>query len=174
MNTKFVWAAVLMAAFVAMSGYAGASPDSIEQAQQAIAQDTKDVERFLSFRVKLQSDVSKKEKEKLDFSIAEYYFKIKDYSDAQRAFADYLTANPDGIGALLANVYLFKLAKLYGKEEQAAVYKKELFKNQFVLLFDKFKVINYKSLNHNEYTVHYFLDHIEFYLNGDVFEQISP
>lgn len=174
MNYKFVF--VLMCIFLlsVFKGYAENLSDPVKEVKQAINQDTKDVERFLSYRIKLQSNVSKKEKEKLDFAIAEYYFKLKDYNDAQMAFAQYLADNPEGIGALLANTYLYKLAGIHQKKDLAANIKKELFKNQFVLLFDKFKVINYTSLNKNEYKIHYFLDHIEFYLNGDIFEKVSP
>lgn len=174
MNLRSVLIAVTAAVFMSGQGYAQEASEHIQQAQAAIAEDTKGVERFLSFRTKLQYGVSKKEKEKLDFAVAEYYYKIRDYSDARRAFEEYVAENPNGIGALLANVYLYRLSKFYGKEEKAAFHKKELFKNQFVLLFEKYKVIDYQSLNHNEYKIHYFLDHIEFYLNGDIFEQVSP
>ena len=173
MKAKAICILLCIVVLSSINGYA-ANPASVDETMRSISRDKKDLERFLNFRTNLRSDISKKEKAKIDFAMAEYYFKLKDYSDAQRAFGEYVANNPQGISALLANVYLCKLAELYGKGSKAMDIKKDMFKDQFILLFDKFKVLNYVSLNENQYAIHYFVDRIEIYLNGDIFEQISP
>lgn len=134
----------------------------------------KDLKKFMQLRTKLQSSAKEREKKELSFAIAEYYFKNNDFFDAQRAFEEYTRENQTGITSFLAQVYLYKLAVKKNDENKIADIKKEIFKDQFVLLFHQYKTQRYVSLFDNRYEVHYFVDRIEIFLNGDIFEQISP
>ena len=134
-----------------------------------------DFEKFVLLRSRLKENIKNKERIKINFSIAEYYYKANDLYDAGVAFSDYLTQDHQGIGAFLANVYLYKIASNKNDDQKLAALKKELFKEQFILLFDKFKVQEYLSYSFkNKYEIRYFVDKIEVYLNGELFEQISP
>ncbi len=133
-----------------------------------------DDERFLDLRKRQMGRLKPEEREKVHFAIAEYYFEVKDFIDANIAFEDYLKSNRSGISTLLANTYLYKLAKLAGQDEKASAFKKTLFQNQFILLFSDFKTLEYTSANNNKYEIRYFVDKIEVYLNGEILEQVSP
>ncbi len=138
------------------------------------ADDSRELVKFLNWRKRLQEKIRDTERKKVNFSIAEYYFKINDIKDAKQAFQEYVNQGPVGITTLLANVYLYKLAKLADNETETGAIKKELFQDQFILLFDKYKTLKDKSLGDNTYEVHYFVDRIEVFCNGEIFEQISP
>ena len=142
--------------------------------EHRLDEEGKDLEKFIHLRGKLQGKIRDSERSKVDFAIAEYYFKVKDFIDAKRAFEDYINHIPVGISALLANAYLYKFAEKENDEEKMASIKKAMFQSQFILLFDKFKTLNYLSVFNNKYEVHYFVDKIEIFLNGEIFEQISP
>ncbi len=145
--------------------------------QQSLFQDyrsTRDLQKFIKWRQRLQEPLPEKEKRKLRFAIAEYYFRVKATRDAERAFSEYLHQKPADISTLLANVYLYKLAQTENSSEENESLKKEIFKSKFVLLFDEYKTLEYVSLNGNRYAVRYFVDKIEIFLNGDLFEQVNP
>ena len=149
----------------------------IVQGQFLLAQtitDDKDLGDFIRFRTRLFDKISAKERSGINFSIAEYYFKTNDFSDARRAFKEYVDSTPAGISTLVAKAYLYKFANQANEQENAEAIKKEMFEKQFILLFDKYKTLNYVSRSGNRYEVHYYVDKIEIFLNGEIFEQISP
>lgn len=133
-----------------------------------------DYRKFLNWRLRLLDKINEKERQNILFAISEYFFAEKDYGDAQRALREFISQSPVNISTLLANVYLYKIAKNYGREAELAAITKDLFQDRFVLLFEKFKKINYTSLWKNKYEVHYFRDRIEVFLNGELFEEIKP
>jgi len=125
---------------------------------------------FLQLRTKLQESRKPAEKNNVHFAIAEYYLKVNDLHDAQAALAQHINSEVVDITTLLANVYLYKIANYRHDQAQVDRLKKEIFDNKFVLLFEKFKQINYTSLLGNTYEVRHFVDRIEVFLNGDVLE----
>ena len=136
--------------------------------------DDQDLAKFIRFRTRLLAKISDRERTKINFAIAEFYFKTHDFIDAKRAFEEYVSQNPIGITALLAKAYLYKSANLENNQKKMEAIKKEMFEKQFILLFDKYKTLKDASLNGNLYEVHYYVDKIEIFLNGAIFEQISP
>jgi len=135
---------------------------------------TGDSLKFLPLRLRLLDKIRDSERQNINFAVAEYYFWDNDFIDAQRDFQDFVAKAPVGINSLLGNVYLYKIAHIHGNEKQMEAIKKDLFQNRFILLFDKFKTLTYASLWKNEYEVHYFVDRIEIFLNGEIFEEIKP
>lgn len=133
-----------------------------------------DDQKFLNWRMRLLDKISDKERQNILFAVSEYFFSEKDYSDAQRTLREFISKSPVNISTLLANVYLYKIAKFYGHEAELSAITKDLFQDRFVLLFDKFKKIDYTSPWKNKYEVRYFRDHIEVFLNGELFEEIKP
>jgi hypothetical protein len=129
---------------------------------------------FIKLRRTLVVRVSPREGQAARFGIAEYYFKHSDYSDAFSDFKEFARSYPPGEATLLAKVFLYKIALIKNNAELAASFKKEIFDNSFVLLFSKFKILKYKSPFNNVYEVHYYLDKIKVFLNGEVFEEFSP
>ena len=136
--------------------------------------DADDLRMFLKLRSQLQRETRKDKKRPIYFAFGEYHFKIKSFHDAQTIFRKYARDNIDGIDSLLANVYLYKIAQNNGKQEEQEEIKQKIFASPFILLFDEYKTINYISVFGNEYEVRYFVDKIEVFLNGEIFEQINP
>ena len=134
----------------------------------------RDLRTFQKLRRRLADPIRKNERDQIYFSLGEYYFTYNVMADAQQTFEEYLLGGPDSIGQLIANVYLYKIAGRAKKGERQQQIRKEVFKRQFVLLFDKYKTLRYRSLFGNEYEVRYFVDRIDVLLNGDMFEQITP
>ncbi|MFA5060476.1 MAG: hypothetical protein WC676_07615 [Candidatus Omnitrophota bacterium] len=134
----------------------------------------RDFERFISLRKKLSEERNERRIKNIEFAIAEYYFKINDFVDARLAFEDYKKNRLADLHILLANCYLYKIAQTAGQAQITEDLKKEIFNKQFVLLFDRYKSIKYKSLLGSQYEILYFVDKIDVFLNGDVFVQIVP
>ena len=160
---------------IAMCGFLFLSP--LSQAAENPQQKNSikyDDQKFLNWHARLLDKINDKERQNILFAVSEYFFSEKDYSDAQRTLREFISKSPVNISTLLANVYLYKIAKFYGHEAELAAITKDLFQDRFVLLFDKFKKINHTSLWKNKYEVRYFRDRIEVFLNGELFEEIKP
>ena len=136
--------------------------------------DIEDAHKFQQLRTRLNGKIRPKEKGDINFAIGEYYFRNKVFYDSRYVFAQCISENPIGINTLLAHIYLYKLAKLQDMHSEAGDIAREVLKEQFVLLFNKYKMLKYTSLYGNEYEVRYFVDKIEVFLNGDLFEEIKP
>src|SRR3989338_1599421 len=150
--------------------------DSSEYHLQRSKGNVSDDQAFMKHLKQMQRQrKGNKERPNIRFAIGEYYFKIHALGEAKKTFSEYLDKNPIGISTFLANVYLYKIALALNKHPDAEKIKKEIFNQQFVLLFDQYKTLPlYKSLNKNQYEVRYFVDKIDIFLNGEVFEQIIP
>ena len=167
-KTKYL---VVMVLFFGIIVSSGCLFDKIDSGP---SDEVKNLYKFLHLRGRLQDRISGTERSRVNFAIAEYYFKVNDLIDTKSAFEGYVKENPIGITTLLANVYLYKMAQLENNQAKIAALKKEMFKEQFILLFNKYKILSYTSLYGNKYEVHYFVDRIEIFLNGDIFERVSP
>lgn len=129
---------------------------------------------FIKLRRTLITKVRQNEYQLAKFGIAEYYFKNNDLSDAFRDFRDYAKNYPPGESTLLARIFLYKIALIKKDVELSNSFKKEMFDTPFVLLFSKYKILKYKSAFNNNYEIHYYLDKIKVFLNGEVFEELNP
>ncbi|MFZ5800276.1 MAG: hypothetical protein ACOY3D_02725 [Candidatus Omnitrophota bacterium] len=130
---------------------------------------------FIKLRRSLtDTTITSAEAAKSRFGIAEYYFRNNAFLDAFRAFKEYADKYPPEVSTLLARVYLYKIADLKKDTETAQTLKKDIFSESFVLLFSKYKTLKYRSAFGNDYEVHYYLDRIKIFLNGEVFAELTP
>ena len=132
------------------------------------------IKKFMELRAKMQGRLRSQEKSKIEFSIAEYYYRVKSMSDAKRAFEAFAEKEKIDMSNLLANVYLIKIAQYSHQDDQIEIIKKRVFQDQFILLFEKYKTLKYVSSFDNEYTIQYFVDKIDIYLNGQLFHAVTP
>ncbi len=119
-----------------------------------------------------QGKFKKGEKNKIKFALAEYYLQVNDLFDARQSLEEYLEDKSVDVSMLLANIFLYKIAENQKDEQRMVQLKKEIFNQKFILLFDNYKKVSYSSLSGNEYDVHYFVDRIEIFINGNAFETI--
>ena len=166
----FIWFLIVVFGFVSLAVKPAQAAEKPKKSNVVVY----DSKKFIDWRMRLQDKISEKERQNILFAISEYYFWANDFSDARRALRESVSVAPVNISTFLANVYLYAIAKRYGYETQVAAIKKDLFQDRFVLLFDKFKKLTYTSLWKNKYEVHYFRDRIEVFLNGEMFEEITP
>ena len=144
-------------------------------AQKVPIGEGEDIPRFFTLRAKLQTNIKDSEKLKIQLALGEYYFKIKALREAKIAFDEIIQKNQGGIPALLANVYLYHLARLQGRPSEFLLdLKRKIFGDQFILLFDKYKTIEFTSPWGYRYEIRYFVDKIVVYRDGEVFEEIIP
>ncbi len=134
-----------------------------------------DLSKFLDLRDKLSRNIKDSERLKIEFSLAEYYFMLNAFRDAKEAFQDIVEKNKGGIPTLLANVYLYRLEEIKGKDPQVLLeLRKKIFQGQFILLFNKYKTLSFQSSWGRSYEIHYFVDKIAVYRDGEMFEEMTP
>lgn len=108
------------------------------------------------------------------FATGEYYFLIGDYYDAARTFNRFINNYPGSEAELFALIYLLEIAKIRGKEKLVKILEKEIVTSQrLAFLFRDFKEYKYLSPLFKSYKVVYFIDKVEFYIDGKLFTKIS-
>jgi hypothetical protein len=108
------------------------------------------------------------------FASAEYYFEIGDLADARLLFLRFVNDYPEAQARPFALAYLAKMARSQSQEDLARSLDKEIvISQQLVLLFREFKEFQYVSALNRKYRAVHFIDRIEFYRDGELFEQIS-
>jgi len=108
------------------------------------------------------------------FASAEYYFNLKDYTNA-RGFLNELIDNfPNSKATPFALTYLIKIAETQDNPEQKEKTKKALIGlEQLSLLFRDYKELFYRSAFSKNYKALYFIDKIEIYINDKLFNRVS-
>ena len=108
------------------------------------------------------------------FATGEYYFLISDYADSIKAFSSYLNDYPDSPGASFAFVYLLRIAENRGQESLAGNLRKKIITfRQVCFLFRDSKVCSYRSALYKRHKAAYYIDRVEFYIDGELFAKIS-
>jgi outer membrane protein assembly factor BamD (BamD/ComL family) len=108
------------------------------------------------------------------FACAEYYFQMGALTDARQLFLKFVNDYPENRSRPFALVHLAKIASSQGQEEVARSLQKEIVvSQQLVLLFREFKEFQYVSALNRKHKVVHFIDRVEFYRDGELFEQIS-
>jgi outer membrane protein assembly factor BamD (BamD/ComL family) len=128
---------------------------------------------FLHFRSLFNEYPNSKYAQRALFATGEYYYLVSNYKEAVTTFIKYLNDYPDSANRLFALMYLYKIAELKQEESLLENLKKEIvdFK-QLVFLFRKFKEYKYRSPLLRKHKVIYYIDKVEFYVNGELFEEI--
>ncbi|PIQ89094.1 MAG: hypothetical protein COV72_04685 [Candidatus Omnitrophica bacterium CG11_big_fil_rev_8_21_14_0_20_42_13] len=128
---------------------------------------------FMSFHMLLEGYPDSKFAPDTLFASAEYYFSIGDYKDARLALEKIVSEHADSKPHLFAFPYLLLMAQ--ARNDAAAVrdIKKQVASSkQLVLLFRDSKEYTYHSALSKKYKAVYFIDHVDFYINGDLFAKI--
>jgi outer membrane protein assembly factor BamD (BamD/ComL family) len=154
-------------------GYAQQDRELFTEATELARLGKRDV-AFMHFHslLKKYSSVSKYYKEAL-FAAGEYYFSIGDYNNAEESFARFIKNYPDSEAFPFALVYLLKISRRAGDEKMTGDLQQKIIEfKQLSLLFSDFKESNYLSPLFRRYKAVYFIERVEFYLDGDLFEKI--
>ena len=108
------------------------------------------------------------------FATGEYYFSVGDYRNADECFNQFIDQFSKDRARIFASVYLLEIAK---KETDVALIKsltKEIFTSeQLSLLFRDYKEYYYISPLSKIYKATYFIDKVEFHIDGKLFTQVS-
>lgn len=128
---------------------------------------------FLHFHALASEFPDSKYLEKSLFAIGEYHYLEKNYPEATTAFLQLITDYPKAPSTLFAMCYLMKIAQ----ERQDSVIIPELEKgiatfHQLSLVFRNSKEFSYESALLRKHKVIYYIDKVEFFINGDLFAQI--
>ena len=108
------------------------------------------------------------------FATGEYYYSIGNFRQAAEQFNLFLQKYPDSDAFPFAAIYLLKIYKAAGWTQGEHELKKHII--QFVqlsLLFREFKEHVYWSAMNINYKARYFIDKVEFYINGTLFEKVN-
>ena len=129
---------------------------------------------FMYFRSLLTNYPDSKYTENALFATGEYYFLIADYADAIPAFTRYLNDYPDSAGITFTLMYLLKIAEKRGQELLAKNLEKKIVTfRQMSFLFRESKEYKYQSALYRKHRVVYYIDKVEFYIDGELFAKIS-
>lgn len=129
---------------------------------------------FMRFRSAIADSKGKKCPEDALFAMGEYYFLIADYRDCIDSFGRLLKDYPNSRGKLFAIAYLLNITKKTGQDTLAKSFEKNILTSQRMsFLFRKFKTYKYKSPLERNYKAVYYIDRIEFYVDGELFEKVS-
>ncbi len=129
---------------------------------------------FMHFRSLLADYPDSRYAEPALFATAEYYFSIADYQDSWQSFSRFVNDYPDSRGKLFALAYLLNIAGKQNKEALVKGLEKEivLFR-QMTFLFRNSKEFKYLSALRKKYKAVYYIDKVEFYVNNELYAQIS-
>jgi hypothetical protein len=167
------WIIAILIILFCNAAYAQDSKEMYYKAIEAVKSKDSD-SAFMYFQLLLKDYPESKYKEDALFATGEYYFAIGDYRDAKSAFLQLITDYPDSKGRLFALVYLLKMAEKQAKESLVENLENRIvtFKQQ-IFLFKDYKEYKYKSPFSKKYKVIYSIDKVQFYLDGELFAQIS-
>lgn len=172
-NLRIIFITLLIAFLFAASGYCGEEKDFYYRGVRAARAGRID-QAFSYFDIVLRSLYkANRYTEKALFATGEYYFLIGANREAKIAFRQVANDYPESITALLSLGYLFKMAQLEGKQESLESIKKEIigFK-QVSLLFRDSEVFKYLSAMNKKYKAVYYIDKVEIYIDGELFQEI--
>ncbi|MBM3248850.1 MAG: outer membrane protein assembly factor BamD [Candidatus Omnitrophica bacterium] len=107
------------------------------------------------------------------FSCGEYYFISGDRYSAKNIFKKFIALLPESKAKPFALAYLLKIAELDKKQDIVDNLQKEIISfKQVSLVFRDFKEYSYLSALNKEYKIVYFIDSVEIYIDGNLFEKI--
>jgi len=149
-----------------LEGYAGEDKRLYSEAVRA-ARKGKDDFAFMKFNLILEMHPKSKLLERALFATGEYYFQIRNYYDASVTFKKFVLDYPNSKAKLFALVYLLEIARKLEKERLINAIEKEIVTFwQVSLFFRNYKTYKYTSPFSKRYKALYFIDRVEFYIDG--------
>ena len=129
---------------------------------------------FMYFRSILTKYPDSKYTQDALFAVGEYYFLLADYDDAFEAFGRYTRDYPHSQETPFVLIYLFKMAKIKGKDSLAGKLEKAIVTfRRLSLLFRNSRDYKYRSPLFRKHRVVYYIDKVEFYVDEELFAKIS-
>ncbi|MFC1804732.1 tol-pal system YbgF family protein [Candidatus Omnitrophota bacterium] len=108
------------------------------------------------------------------FANGEYYFQIGDYRDAVRIFKKLAQKYPDSKSKPFDLAYRLRIAREEDDQELVQDLEKEIVAfERLSLFFRESKEHQYRSPLNRKHKVIYFIDKVEFYVDGELFEKVS-
>lgn len=146
--------------------------EEYSQAQSAVKSGNREF-AFMHFLTVLKNNPAPKYREKALFATAEYFFSVSDYIDAFSTLKEFLEDYPDSKMRTLALLYLLKISQIWGNEQSAKDIEKQIInEKRIVLLFKDVQEYKPKSPLGIDYKLIYYIDRLEFYLDGKLQTQI--
>ena len=125
---------------------------------------------FMNFRALIREYPKFRFREKALFGLGEYYFHIADYRDASLIFIQLIDNYPDSESKIFSLAYLLEIAKKQQSQDLIEKLEKDILTfKQHSFIFKDFKKYSYSSPLAKKYKAVYFIDKIEFYINGELF-----
>lgn len=163
---------VLVLFSVAHAG-AGEGSEGYSQGVQALKAGDSDF-AHMYFKSFLKSNPRSKSARKALFTLAEYSCWNNNYLDAKKYLITFIKKYPDAKERIFALAYLLKVAGDLGDQQVIDMLQKEILnKRQMVFLFKDSKEYTYRSLSRKKHKVVYFIDRVEFSIDGKLLTQVS-
>ena len=125
---------------------------------------------FMNFRALIREYPKSRFRENALFGLGEYYFHIADYHDASLIFIQLIDSYPDSESKIFSLVYLLEIAKKQQSQDLIEKLEKDILTfKQHSFIFKDFKKYSYSSPLAKKYKAVYFIDKIEFYIDGELF-----
>jgi len=129
---------------------------------------------FMNYRRLLRDHPCSRYTERALFANGEYFSFSGSALEAQEIFSSFVKAYPDSPATLFALAHLYKMALKKGREEDAQQFKNEIISlKQVSLVFRDFKEYTYLSPLNRAYRAVFQIDTIDFYVEDELFTQIS-
>jgi tetratricopeptide (TPR) repeat protein len=128
---------------------------------------------FMDFRMLFDTCPDFFRRSAVEFSLGEYYFSQHMFSLAIPQFEDLYAKDPKGREALVALVYLYKMAEAGGRLEAAKDYQKKIITSHpVVFIFKNSQSVEYFSGFQHKYKVVFYINRIEVLIDGNLFVEI--
>jgi len=158
--------------FSSYQAYAGSAAFFYEEGIRAAKSGNLD-KAFMSFRALIREHPKSKLKEKALFGLGEYYFHIVDYYDASLMFTRLINDYPNSKSRIFCLAYLLEIAKKQQNQDLIEKLEKHILTfQQHSFIFRDYKEYVYSSPFSKKYKAVYFIDKIEFYVDGELFTTI--
>lgn len=129
---------------------------------------------FMHFNKLLRNYPESKYRQDALFATGEYYFETRSFHSAQKTFKTYLDEYPDSEETIYILAYLLHIAQRDKDLSLAGDLEKKIIDLQQVsFVFRDSKEMTYRSPLNKKYKAMVRIDKIEFYLEGDLFAQVS-
>ncbi len=133
---------------------------------------------MMEFRSVVRNFPESEHARKAVFALGEYFYNRNILREAIKYFSDCVKKYPGTGEQIFARAYLLRIIKDIEnykgeKKHLSEKIENEFFSEPLFLLFSEYKELTYKSAFHNAFTVHYYVDTIEIYKNGDTFIKIT-
>lgn len=129
---------------------------------------------FMNFCALLEQHPHSRYAREALFACGEYYFLISDYDDAFKALGQYVGDYPESREMPFVLMYILRIAKIKGEGALAKKIEKDIVMlRRLSFLFRDSKEYRYRSPLFRKHKAAYYIDKVEFYIDGELFEKIS-